>query len=481
MIFGYLDRYGHSHGLCIRLLMLFLLSVASMPACLAEGPAKPHGAAFRAIFGDTLERDYNIGVLGFAHITAAESNHDIAKTQLPQGRGRGVQPQGGLVQDEGLNLQHVGLIVCKGAGCPPGHMFEPNRNVLSRVTPLPGPRGDALIIDWTVSALYGEDAFFWSTKGFDDWAWEAKDKNRFALTEWFLDIYLPIGAGASVLLGSWHTSVALEIGKALVPPNMFSSRTYAFVAGPAKHVGLLTQFKLPLDPRWGHASVGFGLTSDWNSLDFGSGSGGPSFMFTGRWRSPDMRTWFDIETIYGNGEDDFGDTKTINGIAYPLGGGSQYLALSASNEYLDRFVGYFTATHAANSRLTLLFESVYGYQEGGDLRPVPFAITRDSPFYGANGGFRYRLLDSVHVGARFEWFADENAANVLWGGVGATGGDVYAFTASVGWEPTPHLLVRPELKYDVYDGGGHLFAAGTNGLARRDKQLLAVLNFEFRF
>ena len=480
-MFSNVPRNIRRKALSIHLLVLALFTTAFLPPCFADEPEKPHGAAFRAIFGDKLEREHNIGVLGYAHVTAAKSNHDIEKTQLPQGRGRGVQPQGGAVQDEGFNLQHVGLIVCKASACPPGHMFEPNRNVLSRVTPLPGPRGDKAIIDWAVTAHYGEDPFFWTTKGFDDWAWKAKDKNRFALTEWFLDIYLPIGAGASILFGSFHSSVALEIGKALVPPNNFSNRSYAFVAGPAKHVGLLGQFKLPLDPTWGHASMEFGLVGDWNSIDFGSGAGGPTFLFSTRWRSPDMRTWVDVETIYGNGEDDFGDSKLIDGVVYPLGGGSQYLALSSSNEYLDRFVGYLIATHTPDPRLTLLFESVYGYQQGGDLSPVPFAITRDSAFYGANGGFRYRLADKVHVGARFEWFADENAANVLWGGVGATGGDVYALTGSVSWEPTPQLLVRPELKFDTYDGGGHLFAAGRNGLARKDSQLLAVLNLEFRF
>lgn len=461
--------------------ILLLLVAAVSPASFAQDPPRPHGAAFRALFGDTLERDYNIGVLGYSHISAAVANHDIEKTQLPQGRGRGLQPQGGLIQDEGLNLQQVGLIVCKGGACPPGHMFKPNRNVLSRVTPLPGPPGKEVIVDWAVTAHYGEDPLFWQTKGFDDWDWQADNKHRLALTEFFLDIFLPIGAGASVVVGSWHSSLGLEIGKALVPPNMFSSRTYAFTASPAKHVGVLTQFKLALDPAWGHASLGFGITSDWNSVDFGSGAGGPSFMFTGRWRSPDMATWIDVETIYGNGEDDFGDSKIINGIARPLGGGSQFLALSSDNAYLDRFVGYLTATHTMNERLILLFESMYGYQEGGDLRPLPFAITADSAFYGANAGFRYKLRERLHGGLRFEWFTDENAANVLWSGVGATGGDVYAFTASLGFEPTPQLLIRPELKYDIYDGGGHLFAAGTNGLAAHDAQLLAVLNFEIRF
>ena len=464
-----------------RLLFPIFINLTFVAGCIAQEQVKPHGAAFRALFGDAVERDHEIGVMGFAHLSASASNRNITKTQLPQGRGRGLQPQGGLIQDEGFNLQHVGLIVCKASACPPGHMFEPNRNVLSRITPLPGPRGDKIIVDWLVSALYGEDGVFWSTRGFDDWQWNAEDKNRLALTEWFVDIYLPIGAGASILFGSWHSSLALEIGKPLVPPNMFSSRTYAFIAGPAKHVGLLTQFKLPLDPKWGHASAGFGIMGDWNSIDFGSSGGGPTYMFTARWRSPDMRTWLDIETIYGNGEDDFGDSKLVNGIVRPLGGGSQYLALSSTGDYLDRFVGYFNATHMASERLMLVFESVYGFQQGGDLRPTPFAITRDSSFYGANGGFRYQLWDKIHSGARAEWFADENAANVLWSGVGATGGDVYAFTASFSYELSPHLLVRPELKYDIYDGGGHLFAAGSNGLAAHDTQLLGVLNLEFRF
>jgi hypothetical protein len=51
----------------------------------------------------------------------------------------------------------------------------------------------------------------------------------------------------------------------------------------------------------------------------------------------------------------------------------------------------------------------------------------------------------------------------------------------VAWEISPHLLLRPELKYDIYSGEGHLFAVGSNGVARENQQLLGVLNFEFRF
>ena len=204
-------------------------------------------------------------------------------------------------------------------------------------------------------------------------------------------------------------------------------------------------------------------------------------MFGARWRSSDMRTWIDFESIYGNGEDDFGDSVVRHGVLRPRGGGSQYLALSSRDEYLDRFVAYLTASRQFGERLELVAESVYGSQEGGDLAPNPLAITRNSAFYGANIGFRYRVASDWHVGARMEWFQDENAANVLWRSVGASGGKVRALTLNATWEPIPYLLIRPELKFDSYSGGGHLFAPDRNGQAEHDSQLLGVANFEFRF
>ena len=151
---------------------------------------RPYGSLFRALGGSEIERAQGISVLGFGHVTAAFADNDIATTRLLQGRGRSLGAQGGLVQDEGVNLNHIGLIACKGAGCPPWRVFEPNRNVLSRVTPLPGPRGEAFIVDWNISALYGEDAAYWKTKGLDDWAWDADRRDRLAITQWYLDIYL---------------------------------------------------------------------------------------------------------------------------------------------------------------------------------------------------------------------------------------------------------------------------------------------------
>ncbi|MGR8948319.1 MAG: outer membrane beta-barrel protein [Gammaproteobacteria bacterium] len=475
-------RISSSSSLLLVLAVAISVGVPALAYAADESaPERPYGRLFRTLFGNTLEQNHQVAVLGFAHVSASATNHSIQRSNTPQGKARNIQPQGGVLQDTGLNLQHVGLLVCKGAGCPPGRLFDNNRNVLSRVSPLPGPRGEHIIVDWAVSALYGEDGVFWTTKGLDDFEWNADDAHRLAITQWYLDIYLPWADGVSLLIGSWHSPLAAEIGYPFVPPNLFASRSHAFLIGPSKHLGALAQIKLPIAPQWGLWSVSLGVVSDWNSVDFGGGAGGPSFMLGLSWRSQDMRTWLDIETLYGNGEDDFGDAKVINNIPRPLGGGSQFLALSSTNEYLERFISYVVVSHAATPRLDIISESVYGFQEGGDLAPSAIAITQDSAFYGTNLGFRYKVSDRWHVGARIEWFRDEDAANVLWSAVGASGGDVYALTTNVTWHASPHLRIRPELKFDAYDGGGKLFAPNAVGIAQKNSQLLGVVNFEFGF
>jgi hypothetical protein len=337
------------------------LSLAGAAAA-DEGPPppNPYGRLLRFFIGDELERRHQIALVGFAHISAVASNHDIEKTLLPQGRGRGLVPQGGLIQDEGLNLNHIGVMLCKGMGCMPTPNFAPNRNVLSRITPLPGPRGDHVIVDWNVSVIYGEDIVYWRTKGFDDWKDHADDRHKPALSQWFLDLYLPVWEGVSILLGSFHSPAANDIGYAFARPNWFSTRTYAFAAGPAKHVGLLAQAKLPVPESRGIASLGLGVMGDWNSIELGSGDHTPGFMLTASWRSPDMKTWLDLEAVYGNGEDDFGDSVLVDGALRPRGGGSQYLVISSTDEFLARFMLYFSITHEAAEHLRFAMESVYG-------------------------------------------------------------------------------------------------------------------------
>jgi hypothetical protein len=456
----------------------------------AAGPVSADGWFFRSLFGDHMERAHRIGVLGWAEGSLIASNGDAGKTLRPKGFGQNTLPQSFFSQGEGANLNTLGLMICKGAGCIPSGLFAPDRNVLSRVGPLPGAKGDRVLVDWNATLLWGEDVAFQKTKGFDDWRFDADRREKLALSQWYLDLYLPLLEGTSLLLGSFQTPLENDIGYAFTPPNWFVTKTHAFVHGPAKHVGALAQSKLPLDPDLGLLSLEGGVVSGWNRL--GTHNGAPHYLFGARWRGPGGKTAIDLEGIYGNGADDFGDAALVDGIARPLGGGSPYLALSSSGADLDRVALYLVLSHQFSKRLQAAVEATYGHQQGGDIGFIPlgaippFVITENSAWYGLNAAIRLMLRPELHFNLRGEWLRDENGAHVLWGSVGAGGGDVYAITAGLSWDVWKSLSLRPEVRYDVYDGAGHLFAPipGTlpgSSLAARDDQMIAVLNAVKKF
>ena len=460
------------------------------PSSIVAEPTNPYGQLFRTLFGDRLERDQGVAVLGWAEGSLIEANTSPGQTLLPKGFAENTLPQSFLSQAEGANFNQLGLMVCKGAGCIPSGIFAPNRNVLSRVGPLPGARGEQILIDWNATLFFGEDAVFQKTKGFDDWHWDADRSNKLAIPQLFFDLYLPLLEGTSLLLGSFGTPLENDITYPFTPPNWFVTKTYAFVHGPAKHVGALAQSKLPLAHELGLLSIEGGVVTGWNRL--GLQNDDPHFLFGARWRSPNGKTAIDFEGIYGNGEDDFGDAVLIDGIARPLGGGSPYLALSSGDAYLDRVALYLVMSHQFGPRVQGAIEATYGRQEGGDIGfalggPIPpFAITEDSPWYGLNAALRLMLRPNLHFNLRGEWFADENGANVLWGSVGAGGGNVYAVSANLSWDPWRSLNIRPEIRYDVYDGSGHLFApvpgaAPGSAVATKDHQLIGILNAVKKF
>ena len=460
------------------------------PGSIAQGSANPYGRLFRSLFGDGLERNHGVAVLGWAEGSLIEANNSAGETLLPKGFAESTLPQSFYSQAQGGNFNELGLMLCKRTGCLPSGIFPPDRNVLSRVGPLPGPRGERILVDWNATLLFGEDASFQKTKGFDDWRWDADRSAKLAITQWFVDLYLPLLDGTTLLLGSFQTPLENDIGYPFTPPNWFVTRTHAFVHGPAKHVGALAQSKLPIAPEYGLLSLEGGVVTGWNRLDLQNDD--PHFLFGARWRSPDGKTAIDLEGIYGNGEDDFGDAVLIDGIARPLGGGSPYLALSSSEAYLDRVALYLAMSHQFGPRLQGAIEATYGRQEGGDIGfaqggPVPpFAITEDSPWYGLNAALRLMLRPNLHFNLRGDWFTDENGANVLWGSVGASGGNVYAVTANLSWDPWRSLNIRPEIRYDVYDGSGHLFApvpgvTSGSAVATKDHQLIGILNAVKKF
>ncbi len=443
------------HGILLTLVFVFLLLVCSTAPATTGEPEKDNfsGRLFRAIAGDTLENDYEIAVLGWAQATALYSGNETDD----------VSPQGFFNTEDSFNLNQIGLMFCRGDGCPP-LQFGPKHNVINRIGPWPGPRHDEFDIGFNVTAIYGKDSRFFGTDGLDDFNFDDDSDEKLSIPQWYLDSYLPVLDGTSILVGSFFAPRASETAYPFDPPNWFNTHTYALQHGPGTHVGVLIESKLPIPRELGLLSIKFGPVLGWNNLD--NRNNNLSFISGVSWRSLDFRTWVDIVTTYGDGADDFSEG--------PGEGGSAYFALSSTGETLDRFAGYLEVLHNFSDTFQTVFQTTYGFQEGGDIAPSPIFITRDSAWYGANVNFRYVVQPGLNFNLRGEWFKDENAANVLWAG---SPGDVYAMTANVTWQVEDFVRIRPEIRYDIYDGDGlPLFANNTE-----NEQFVAMVDVILQF
>lgn len=405
------------------------------------------------LFGDVLKKN-ELGLIGWASTTLV-FNDDGSD---------GTLPNGALSSDEGFHLNQLALMFCKGDGCLPTTKFSPKHNLLSRITPTPAPKSESIDVGFNILAVYGTDSQFLRVSGFDDFDFDDNHDEKLSIPQWYIDVYLPYFDGMNIMLGSFMSELAREIGYPYAPPRWFATASYELLYSPIKHVGALVSIKLPTHKDFGLLSIEGGITTGWNNLDNRNGS--PAYLAGLRYRTPDMRTGIDFEMIYGNGADDFGEA--------PAKGGSQFFTLSSRGKDLDRFAGNITVMHQFTPKLEGVFEVFYGSQEGGDIKAGPQFIVEDAQWYGSFIALRYQLQPGLHLNTRAEWVKDKIGANAFFAG---SPGEVYSLTANLDWQITPYLNIIPEFKYDQYDGNGlPLFANKTE-----NNQLLGMVNIVFKF
>lgn len=344
-----------------------------------------------------------------------------------------VFPTGFLNFDEGINLNRADLIFEK----------EIKSNIKPRIGPFPGPKPQEADIGFQIETRYGKDAAL--TLGFDDTSRNKDHDHKLLMQQWFVKGYQPWGDGFSYIAGSWFTPFGYEIGAPIDPPSSFYSHSYAFTYSPSKHVGAMGALKLPIDKKKGMFSVGLGVVQGWNNLQ--DNNDDKTVLFDLRWRSPSFKTWVDFENIIGNEQSEGGisdQTRPFN-------------AVSSTNEKLLRRMHSLTLTHRLNNGKRIAFNTIYGSQQGGDTiadknNPPGFLITEDSEWYGANINYTHRFRADTQLGLRAEWLRDDKGAHAL-----LPAGDYSALTANISWWPTKKLRLRPEIRYDQYNGDGKPF------------------------
>jgi len=428
------------------------LGMLAGSAAAAEN-VNPQGYLARTLFGDALESS-GIKIHGWMQTGLIVNDNDTDD----------VSKQAFFNSDEGFNLNQLALVIEKPA----------NGNVVGRVGPFPGPMPQEMDWGFNITTNYGNDNQFFKTYGWDEDLGvndlSDGDEEAFTVTQAFLDFYFPVLGGSNLMVGLFHTPLENEIGFPLPAPapTDFYTHTYSFMNGPAKHAGALYSFKLPSEQ--GESMLGFevGAVQGWNNLQ--DPNDDLDLILNARWRSADFRTWVDWENIYGNGANDS---------FAACGCGSPFPTATAPGEEADRFLTYLTVSHVLDPSNRVAVEFSYGEQEKAALNGG-----EDAQWYGANVNWYHRLSPTTMWNTRFEWFNADDPAHVVLTGAAAgkapsewSSGDFYALTTNITWSPSPHLRIRPELRYDVQDSEGpDAFANGTE-----DAQLVASIDMTLYF
>jgi hypothetical protein len=126
-------------------------------------------------------------------------------------------------------------------------------------------------------------------------------------------------------------------------------------------------------------------------------------------------------------------------------------------------------------KLQYVFHHWYGTQD--DFR----AAGDSSSWYGIDQYLYYDLTPSVRLGGRFEWFRDDDGIRL--GLSRPTNpnnnpfvGDMYSLSMGVNWTPLRDVTLRPEVRWDRFDGTGLPFDDGAD-----DQQFLVGMDAIWQF
>lgn len=452
------------HTIKITPLGAVLAACVTLNVHAAPTEDRGEGALFTSIFGDSLEKETGIIVSGLSETTFSRNNRSTADER-----------KGGMTNfpligagDEGLEFGSLRLFIDKPL----------ESNVIPRVTPLPGPTPENFSFGFTFEGNYGRNAQFARTFGWDmhwgvnspgddDPAKAQRDKQRFlAVPNLAATAYLPIGTGLTVMAGIFGPGIGYEI-----PPdirearNAFATKTYALVSEPGTFSGVLMDTRL-MSNASGVLGVELGVVQGWNNLR----DNNDSKTLTGavRWRTPDMKTWVDYEFVVGHEENSSTDDvqAPIQRLISPNGQLKQQHSLNG--------------WHAFDEHWSMGAELVYGHQ-AGDGKPSTVDIVNGPGFdgakwWGANAVVTYRYRKDLAFSVRGEHFSDPEGFALF--PVSSARGDFNAVTAGFRYDVNRYLSLRPELRYDWFDGNSadHPFGNGRD----RD-QLTATVDALFYF
>ena len=216
-------------------------------------------------------------------------------------------------------------------------------------------------------------------------------------------LYAEVGINdLTVKMGHFYTIIGYEVVQA--PDNFFTSYAYTMYYGePFTHTGVLAEYAL-----CDNVTVWGGWVQSW-------------------------------DTAFDNPND---GNHFLGGISVPLldSVSMTYAVIGGQDRALntDTYMHSIVVDAELTEKLEYVLQSDYGSSTGATV----------AQWYGVNNYLFYTINDCWKLGTRMEWFRDDDGTRL------ASAGDYWGLTWGVNWSPTANLKVRPELRYDWYDGPG---------------------------
>jgi len=295
---------------------------------------------------------------------------------------------------------------------------------------------------YRVAYVFGTDAPDYQAFGDGDfdYGWNSSRDYGSAIPQLYLDIgYQDL----TVRLGRFYTLIGYEGSPAT--DNFFYSHTYAFYYGePSSHTGFLATYEAC--ENW---SLHAGWTMGWDS-GFRNYLGASMFLGGVSWTVSE-----DVSVMWAVNAGDYGDGIGRNGLVSNHG---------------DLFNHSILVELALTDRLAYVLVHELGDNHG--------LGADDNEWYSVQQYLTYEINDCWSTGLRFEWFRDDDGARVAVNR--AQEGSYYATTLGLNWQPHPNVRVRPEVRWDWFDGTGLPFD-GINGAGTSDQMFTGGMDVIVQF
>ncbi len=300
---------------------------------------------------------------------------------------------------------------------------------------------DPTSCDWNLGyrmdLLYGTDYRFNISRGLsaNDNFTAKWDSSRFYGLD-MPQLYIDLAKNDwSIKIGHFYTIIGYEVVTA--PDNFFMTHAYTMQYGePFTHTGALVSKKV----------------NDQLTL-----MGGVTF------------GWDNFEDVYDNlsflGGATFTASDGNSKLAYALSVGEEEVTFGTVSPDDTRFVQSIVYSRTLTDRLNYVFQSDIGNQQNAN------GTGSTAQWYGINQYMFYKIDCCWTAGVRAEWFRDDDGYRVAPAGdyartgqspnsnpasVGGFEGNFFALAAGLNYKPSdnPNLIVRPEVRWDHFDGRG---------------------------